>query len=281
MALTAEQVKGRIKNLAKENGADARVLVRLYMMERFLERVSISQYAGDFVIKGGILVTSLVGVAMRSTMDIDASIRNRDLSEDGARRIVEEIAAIDLEDDIRFQINDVTGIMDEMEYPGIRVTMDAIMGKMVTPVKIDISTGDIITPRAVEYSYKLMLEDRSIDLWSYNLETVLAEKLQTVLVRGVLNTRMRDFYDIHTLLSGYADRIDAETFSRAFHATCEKRGSLRSGEQYTEVLDTISEDPAVKALWSSYRKRYAYAEDIAYTEVIESMKKLSDMIENN
>lgn len=149
MALTAEQVKGRIKNLAKQNGADARVLVRLYMMERFLERVSVSQYAGNFVIKGGILVTSMVGIAMRSTMDIDASIRNRDLSEEDARRIVDEVAAINLDDDIRFQINDVSGIMDEMEYPGIRITMDAIMGKMVTPIKIDISTGDIITPRAV------------------------------------------------------------------------------------------------------------------------------------
>ena len=155
MALTAEQVKGRIKNLAKQNGADARVLVRLYMMERFLERVAISQYAGNFVIKGGILVTSMVGIAMRSTMDIDASIRNCDLSEEDARRIVDEIAAISLDDDICFQINDISGIMDEMEYPGVRITMDAIMGKMVTPLKIDISTGDIITPRAIEYSYKL------------------------------------------------------------------------------------------------------------------------------
>lgn len=277
MALTAEQVKGRIKNLAKQNGADARVLVRLYMMERFLERVSVSQYAGNFVIKGGILVTSMVGIAMRSTMDIDASIRNRDLSEEDARRIVDEVAAINLDDDIRFQINDVSGIMDEMEYPGIRITMDAIMGKMVTPIKIDISTGDIITPRAVEYSYKLMLEDRSINLWSYNLETILAEKLQTILVRGILNTRMRDFYDIHTILTGYSDQIKAATFSQAFHATCEKRGSFQLVNQSNEILKTISEDAAMEDLWTSYRKRYSYAENITYSEAIESIKKLIDM----
>ena len=280
MALTAEQVKGRIKNLAKQNGADARVLVRLYMMERFLERVSVSQYAGNFVIKGGILVTSMVGIAMRSTMDIDASIRNRDLSEEDARRIVDEVAAISLDDDIRFQINDVSGIMDEMEYPGIRITMDAIMGKMVTPIKIDISTGDIITPRAIEYSYKLILEDRSINLWSYNLETILAEKLQTILARGILNTRMRDFYDIHTLLTGYSDQINAVTFSQAFHATCEKRGSFQLVNQSNEILEMISEDTAMGELWTSYRKRYSYAENITYVEAISSIKKLLDILPN-
>ena len=277
MALTAEQVKGRIKNLAKQNGADARVLVRLYMMARFLERVSVSQYAGNFVIKGGILVTSMVGIAMRSTMDIDASIRNRDLSEEDARRIVDEVAAISLDDDIRFQINDVSGIMDEMEYPGIRITMDAIMGKMVTPIKIDISTGDIITPRAVEYSYKLLLENRSINLWSYNLETILAEKLQTILARGILNTRMRDFYDIHTLLTGYSDQINAVTFSQAFHATCEKRGSFQLVNQSNEILKMISDDTAMGELWTSYRKRYSYAENITYAEAISSIKKLINM----
>lgn len=279
MALSAEQVKGRIKNLARQNGADARVLVRLYMMERFLERVAKSQYAGNFVIKGGILVTSMVGIAMRSTMDIDASIRNHDLSEDNIRRIVDEIAGINLDDEISFRINDVSGIMDEMEYPGVRIAIDAVMGKMVTPIKIDISTGDIITPRAIEYSYKLMLEDRSINLWSYNLETILAEKLQTVLARGVLNTRMRDFYDIHTLLAGYADQIDSATLSKAFHATCEKRGSLPIEKQSKEILNVISEDASLKGLWTSYQKRYSYAENITYSDAVESLKKLLDMMD--
>ncbi len=278
MALTTEQLKGRIKNLAKQSGADARVLIRLYMMERFLERIAVSRYAGNFIIKGGILVTSMVGVAMRSTMDIDVSIRNRGLSEEDARQIVAEIAEISLDDGIRFQVKDVSGIMDEMEYPGIRITMDAIMGKMATPIKIDISTGDIITPRAIEYSYKLMLEERSINLWSYNLETVLAEKLQTVLARGILNTRMRDFYDIHTLLAGYADQINPAAFSQAFHATCEKRGSLGLENNNKEILNAISEDVALMDLWTSYQRRYSYAETIPYTEVIESIKRLLGMM---
>lgn len=278
MALTAEQVKGKIKSLAKKNEADARALMRIYMMERFLERVAVSQYACNFIIKGGILVTSMVGIAMRTTMDIDTSIRNFNLSEEDARRIVEEISSINLDDGIQFHIKEVSRIMDEMEYPGIRIAMDAVMGMMTTPIKIDISTGDIITPRAIEYSYQLMLEKRSINLWSYNLETILAEKLQTVLVRGVLNTRMRDFYDIRMLLAGYADQIEPQVLRKAFHATCEKRSSLQLEDQGMEIIAAIAEDDILKGLWISYQRKFAYAANITYTDVIDGVTRLYGML---
>jgi predicted nucleotidyltransferase component of viral defense system len=278
MALTAAQVKGRIKNMAKQNSADARVLIRIYMMERFLERVAVSKYAGNFIIKGGILVTSMAGIAMRSTMDIDTSLRNLNLSEEDVHIIVNEVAAIELGDDVSFQIKEVSGIMDEMEYPGIRITMDALMGKMTTPIKLDISTGDIITPKAIEYSYKLMLEDRFIKLWSYNLETILAEKLQTVLVRGVLNTRMRDFYDVHILLAGYSKQIDTRILKQAFNATCNKRGSIQMEAQGAEIIREIAEDEKLKSLWSSYRKKYSYAADITYQAVIDSVTRLFSLM---
>lgn len=278
MALTAEQVKGKIKSLAKKNEADARALMRIYMMERFLERVAVSQYACNFIIKGGILVTSMVGIAMRTTMDIDTSIRNFNLSEEDARRIVEEISSINLDDGIQFHIKEVSRIMDEMEYPGIRIAMDAVMGMMTTPIKIDISTGDIITPRAIEYSYQLMLEKRSINLWSYNLETILAEKLQTVLVRGVLNTRMRDFYDIRMLLAGYADQIEPQVLRKAFHATCEKRSSLQLEDQGMEIIAAIAEDDILKGLWISYQRKFAYAANITYTDAIDGVTRLYGML---
>ena len=158
MSLTPEQIKGRIRNIAKDNNADARILLRIHMMERLLERVSISNYRNNFIIKGGMLVTALVGVSLRSTMDIDTSLKNLNLSENDARRIIAEIKNIDIGDGVTFRIKDTESIMDEMEYPGIRVTMDAIMGKLVTTIKVDISTGDIITPQPVEYRYKLLLE---------------------------------------------------------------------------------------------------------------------------
>lgn len=274
MQLTPEQVKGRIKNVAKENKADARTLMRIYMMERFLERVSNSKYKDNFIIKGGMLVTAMVGVANRSTMDIDTSLKNQNLSAKDARRIVDEIKDIDLGDGVTFEIKEVSNIMDEMEYPGIRFTMNAIMGKLVTPMKIDISTGDVITPRAIEYQYKLLLDDRSIRLWSYNLETILAEKLQTVLARGLLNTRMRDFYDIRTLLSIYEEEIDENVLKDAFEATCKKRETENLKVEGPQIITAIKEDVQLHNLWKSYQKKYPYAADISYEDIMESTKNL-------
>jgi hypothetical protein len=168
MQLTPEQVKGRIKNVARQNDADARTLMRIYMMERFLERLSESGYRNNFIIKGGILVTAMVGVAHRSTMDIDTSIKNINLSADDVLHVVNEIKDIDIGDGVVFEVKEVTNIMDDMEYPGIRISLNAVMEKLITPLKIDISTGDIITPGEIEFNYELLLQGRSIRLWSYN-----------------------------------------------------------------------------------------------------------------
>ena len=274
MPLTPEQIKGRIKNIAKDNNADARILLRIHMMERLLERVSVSNYRNNFIIKGGMLVTALVGVSLRSTMDIDTSIKNLKLSEDDARRIITEIKDIDIGDGVKFEFKDSSSIMDEMEYPGIRITMNVLMGKLVTPIKVDISTGDIITPQPVEFRYKLLLEDRYINLLSYNLETVLAEKIQTVLARGILNTRMRDFYDIRTLFLMYGDQLEADILKSAFNATCIKRGTTNLVQDITGIVSSIESDNHLRSLWTAYQKKFPYASDISYEAVIDSLKVL-------
>ena len=279
MQLTEEQVKGRIKSLAKQKNADARTLMRVYMMERFLERVSTSKYKDNFIIKGGMLITAMVGVSLRSTMDIDTSIKNQNLSEVDIRKILDEIGQIDIQDGVSFEIKNVSEIMGEMEYPGIRFSMDAVMGKLITPMKIDISTGDVITPKAIEYSYKLLLEDRSIRLWSYNLETILAEKLQTVLARGVFNTRMRDYYDINILLSIYDKNIDNSMLKNAFSATCKKRGTDILKSDARAILVDIKDDVRLRELWESYRKKYTYAQNISFETIMKSAEKLLDKIE--
>ena len=276
MQLTPEQVKGRIKNVAKENKADARTLMRIYMMERFLERIANSKYKDNFVIKGGILVTAMVGVALRSTMDIDTTIKNQNLSAEDAKRIVNEIKDLDLDDGVSFENKEVSNIMDEMEYPGVRFAMNAMMEKLVTPMKIEISTGDVITPGAVEYQYRLLLDNRYICLWSYNLETILAEKLQTVLARGLLNTRMRDFYDIRTLLSIYKDDIDNYVLERAFDATCKKRNTENLKEEALKIMTTVRDDAQLHKLWKTYQKKYPYASDIGYDDIMDSIKVLLD-----
>ena len=279
MGFTPEQIKGRIKSVAKQNNADARTLMRIYMMERFLERLAQSEYRDNFIIKGGILVTAMIGVAHRSTMDIDTSMKNLNLSAEDALRVVNQVKDIDLDDGVSFEVKDVSNIMDEMEYPGIRVTMNANVGRLITPLKIDISTGDVITPRAIEFNYDLLLEDRSISLWSYNLETILAEKLQTVLARGILNTRMRDFYDIRMLLDTYEDKVNKAVLKDAFAATCKKRGTDHLQEQAEEIIKIIEADEQLQVLWRAYQKKYSYAADIDYASVISGVRKLMNWIQ--
>lgn len=278
MGFTPEQIKGRIKSVAKQNNADARTLMRIYMMERFLERLAQSEYRDNFIIKGGILVTAMIGVVHRSTMDIDTSMKNLNLSAEDALRVVNQVKDIDLDDGVSFEVKDVSNIMDEMECPGIRVTMNANVGRLITPLKIDISTGDVITPRAIEFNYDLLLEDRSISLWSYNLETILAEKLQTVLARGILNTRMRDFYDIRMLLDTYEDKVNKAVLKDAFAATCKKRGTDHLQEQAEEIIKIIEADEQLRVLWRAYQKKYSYAAEIDYASVISGVRKLMDWI---
>ena len=219
----------------------------------------------------------MIGVAHRSTMDIDTSMKNLNLSAEDALRVVNQVKDIDLDDGVSFEVKDVSNIMEEMEYPGIRVTMNANVGRLITPLKIDISTGDVITPRAIEFNYDLLLEDRSISLWSYNLETILAEKLQTVLARGILNTRMRDFYDIRMLLDTYEDKVNKAVLKDAFAATCKKRGTDHLQEQAEEIIKIIEADEQLQVLWRAYQKKYSYAADIDYASVISGVRKLMEI----
>ena len=275
MQLTQEQLKGKINNKAKESHADARAIMRIYMMERFLERMACSKYKDNFILKGGMLVISMVGTALRSTMDIDTTMRNQKLSVKEVRNIVEDIIAIRLDDGISFDVKEVFEIMDKMEYPGVRVTMNAKLSKLVSPFKIDISTGDVITPHAIEREYKLLLDKRIITLWTYNLETILAEKLQTSLVRANFNTRMRDFYDIKILLSIYEKDINAKILKKAFMATCKNRETEDVLTKGSEILTSIRSSEKLQNLWASYQKKYSYAADIQYADVIESITILA------
>ena len=205
MIHTAKQLKDKVKNMSGGNSEVAQALIRTYFMERFLERVSVSEYRNNFILKGGMLVASIVDVDMRATMDIDTTVKALPLNEKDARAIIERIGELQLEDGVNFKITSVKEIMEEFDYPGIRMMIEANLERMRQPFKIDISTDDAITPGAVEYKYKLMFEDRSISVLSYNLETLLAEKMQTILARGLTNTRMRDFYDVYEIMNSKAD----------------------------------------------------------------------------
>lgn len=280
MYLTPAQVKGRIKNIAKKNKADPITLMRIYMMERFLERITYSKYKDDFIVKGGILVTSMIGISMQATMDIDTSIRNFDLTKEKITEIIYEIKDIKLDDNIEFILNDVSNIMDNMEYPGIRIHLNANLENLVIPIKIDISTGDMITPSEIKYEYPLLLENRTIQLWSYNLETILAEKIQTILSWGILNTRMRDFYDVTILFDYYKESINYVNLASAFEKTCNKRGTYSLLDKANEILDELNLDSSLQNLWRNYCKKYQYAKHIAFSTNISIIYNLIEQMKS-
>lgn len=273
MIHSSKQLKDLIRNLSKEVGIEAHVLIRKYMMERFLERVSSSKYNGSFILKGGMLVAAFVGVEARATMDIDTTIKGIPVTMVDMERTITEISNIDLDDNVKFRIKKVSEIMDESEYSGIRFSMDAVLDGAVIPLKIDISTGDVITPREIAYSYKLMFEDRTIPIMTYPIETVLAEKLETVISRSITNTRMRDFYDIHILLK--SQNINADILALALERTAKKRGNFSLLENAESVLKIVKSDEDMKRLWNIYQKKFKYAGEYTWDEVIHSVRELS------
>ena len=275
MIKTSRQLKDKVRNMARGDSAKAQLLIRNYGMERFLERVSLSEHRDNFILKGGMLVSAMVGLENRATMDIDTSIRNMPLDTIAAKAMVEEIVAVPVDDNIRFEINDFGTIMDDAEYSGVRISLNAFLDATRIPLKIDISTGDAITPAAVNYQYKLMFEERYITLWAYNLETVLAEKIETVLSRSVLNTRLRDFYDLYVLQDTGLE-IDKATLAAALTATARKRGSEQALALYERTLDEIRISPLMREQWERYQGKNNYAASIVWDDVISDIRALCD-----
>ena len=277
MIKTAKQLKDLIRNLSKKKSADAQILMRNYMMERFLERISLSQYQDKFILKGGMLVAAMVGLDARATMDIDATIKGADVNVEAVESIIMDIISVPMEDGVTFRIKQITEIMDEAEYPGVRVSMETEFDGVRTPLKVDISTGDVITPKEIQYSFKLMLEERSINVWAYNLETVLAEKLETVISRGITNTRMIDYYDIHILIKLYGNKKKKKVLGEALLATAKKRETEYHLSDAQEIFDEIQNDSNMQKLWKSYQKKFSYASDISWEMVMESVRELYRM----
>ena len=243
-------------------------------MERFLERVSLSPYRNNFILKGGMLVAAVVGLETRATMDIDTTVKSLPLTMENARRVVEDIIRTDVPDGVAYTIAKVSEIMEDHDYPGIRFMLEASLDKMKQAIKVDISTGDIITPGAVEYSYKLMFEDRSISIWAYNLETLLGEKLETIMARETANTRMRDFYDIHILMN--QKTVDFTLLKSAFLATSEKRATTALIPRFDTILEAVRSDMTMKGLWEKYRKENFFVGDLTWEDVNQSVKKLKE-----
>ncbi len=276
MIRTATQLKAKIRNLSGGDNDRVRVLIRNFVMERFLERVALSPYRNNFILKCGMLVAAVVGLETRATLDIDTTVKSLPLTMETARRVVEDVIRTDVPDGVSFTITKVSDIMEGHDYPGIRFMLEASLDKMKQAIKVDISTGDIIIPGAVEYSYKLMFEDRSISIWTYNLETLLGEKLETIMARETANTRMRDFYDIHILMSRKA--VDYKLLKSAFLAPSEKRAKTALVPRIDAILEEARTDKTMESLWEKYRKENFFVGDLTWEDVNQSLKKLKETL---
>ena len=276
MITTSTQLKAKIRNLSAGDSRKAQTMIRNYIMERFLERVALSRYRNNFILKGGMLVAAVVGLDTRATMDIDTTVKSLHLDMENARRIIEEIIAVEIPDGVDFHITKATDIMGEHDYSGIRFMLEAYMDNLRQAIKIDISTGDVITPRAVEFSYRLMFEDRSISLLTYNLETLLAEKMETIMSRGTANTRMRDFYDIYVISSQKS--FDQDVLKNAFYATSEKRETIVQILDFINTISSIESDEVMRLQWENFKNDSFFVSELSWAEVMASVRNLAEIM---
>lgn len=251
----AMQLKAHVNNMAKEAGIPTQALMQSYLLERLLERLSRSTWRDNIVIKGGVLISSLVGVSSRTTMDLDTTVRGFALTHDSAEKVFRDIMAVKVDDDWEFELDRIEDIRETDDYPGIRVHLKGSYPPMLVPLTVDVTTGDRITPDAVEYSYPLLFGEGEISLMAYPIETVLAEKLETVVSRGVANTRLRDFYDIYVLLGVKRNEINMEILRNALASTCEKRSSQAAIARWADTLDDVAGDAAMLEQWAKYVRK--------------------------
>ena len=269
----AMSLKAKIRNIAKQKNIPAQVILQNYMFERLLVRLSASEYKEKFVLKGGMLVAAIVGLDNRATMDLDTTLKNLPLTPETIRSALEDVCDIAFDDGVVFEVGTISPIREDDIYGGYRVMLNAKFDTLLTPLSIDVSTGDAITPHAVQYNFSEIFDDeKSYELWAYNIETVMAEKVETILRRGVFNTRPRDFYDAYILTT--TQKFDKTVFADALRATANHRGTTQQIADVPSILHNIEESLELKTMWDKYRKQFSYAKDITYEQIMDSIKTL-------
>ena len=273
--INIESIKGKIRSLAQKNNLSSQEVLQIYFFERFLDRLSKSQYKKNFVIKGGLLISSLIGIENRTTMDMDTTIKGIALQEERIKEIVEEIININVDDGIKFEFKSLNYIREDDEYENFRVSLVAKVGKTKNPMKLDLTTGDAITPREIEYTYPCIFSKENIKIMAYPLETILAEKYETIIRRNIATTRMRDFYDLYTLYKLKKDEINYEILKEAVERTLNKRESWEIMQDYEEIIEDIKEDSYLRSLWEVYLSENKYIGDLSFDKVVDVVRIVS------
>ncbi len=272
------QLKSWIKNMSAKVDVNENIILQNYMLERLLERISVSNYKYKFVLKGGMLITAIVGIDMRNTLDMDATIKGFNLEKDNLENILNEIFSIDLDDGVTFEFRNTKEIRQEDEYGGYRVSLDAKFDKLVVPMKLDITTGDVIVPKEVNYKFGLMFENRSIEILAYNMETIIADKFETIISRNIDTTRARDFYDIYILWTTQQKNFNKELLGQAIVKKFEYRGSMDKLNNIDEIMEVIEESEVLKEHWKNYQSKFSYAEDIGYEDTMRVLEEIIKLL---
>lgn len=274
----AMQLKALIKQKAAAKKISAQLVMQNYMLERLLDRISHSDYKHNLIIKGGFLISAIVGLDSRATMDLDTTIKGFTLTHASINQIFREICAIQLPDDIQFELLRVSDIREGDDYPGLRVALQATYTKLCIPLTVDVTTGDIITPRAITYRFPSLFDESPIPALAYPIETILAEKIETVLSRSIANTRPRDFYDIHILYTLHPSDCRTNILREALNRTIEKRSSHTILQHPFEILETIRTSETLQNFWKRYQQSAPYAQDISFSDTVGTLQHLLTLI---
>ena len=278
---TSEQIKGAIRNISKKTGVNPNSLLQMCLFEGILEKISKSKYRENFILKGGLLISSLIGVNVRSTMDMDTTLRGIPLNEVSITKILNEILAIEIDADIEYKLIKLSPIRQEDVYEDFCASISCIFGKINATLNIDITTGDVITPREMNYSYSKILEEGTIPIMTYTIETILAEKFETISSRNITTTRARDFYDLYMIYSIYKDKIDKDILRKAIERTSKYRGSFETALQYKEIVELFRESETPKELWKKYTQNNPYAKDVDFLDTISIYEEIGTVLNVN
>ncbi|MGY3725343.1 Predicted nucleotidyltransferase component of viral defense system [Granulicatella balaenopterae] len=274
---TPEQIKGAIRNISKKSGTNLNSLLQMYLFEGILEKLSKSDYKNKFIIKGGLLVSSLIGVNMRSTMDMDTTIKGIPVNEETITNIINEILSVPIDSDIHYELKKLTPIREKDIYEDFCANIICTFGKIRASLYIDITTGDVITPREMKYSYPRIFDEDNISIMSYTIETILAEKFETISSRNIFTTRARDFYDLYMLFTVYKDKLDSEILRNAILNTSEHRGSLKAVKEYKNITEMLLDNPDLNKFWEKYIKTNIYAKDVNFKDTVLAYKEIGDI----
>lgn len=279
MIKNSMSLKAKINNIAKEEKVAPQAIMQTYMLERLLERISVSKYKNNFILKGGMLISSIIGIDNRSTMDMDTTIKGFKLDKENLTNILQEIIKIDIGDNIKFEIIDIENIREDDDYGGLRIHLQASFDEMPVDLKVDVTTGDKITYKEINYKYNLLLENRSIEIWTYNVETIIAEKYESIIKRSTLNTRIRDYYDLY-MLTHLAKNISNKMLVDAINETSKHRETyniISDKNTVDDVINSIKNDSSLQEQWNKYQKNYEYAKGIKYEQLVDSISSIKEL----